>query len=613
MSDMFDDPIFRRGGAEEPVDLDSDSVGSPPDEPPPDEPPPNDGAAPKTEDYAGWLSDANVSELLVNRVLRGKYCWTDGLGWMQWDGRKWSRTATENITEQSRRFANQLVIDVIARGAGPDIVKAYIRRLSAGAVRAAADLAKGQLLIKFEKFDRHPHLLNVANGVVDLRTGVLGKHDPALLLTKCAPTNYVAEAAHSDWTTALQALPADVVEWMQLRFGQAITGHPTPDDVLPVLQGGGENGKTTIMIGITTTLGEYATIVPDRVLLSNPGDHPTELMTLRGARLALLEETPEARHLNVKRLKDVLGTPMMTARLIRHDSVSWEATHSLFVSTNYRPRVEETDHGTWRRLALVKFRITFRKAHENLTGPNDRHGDPTLRDRIKLGHDGRHEAILRWLVDGARRWYQDGCVMAPPPRTVIDDTRAWRYQSDLILHWFDDTLVADKAYCIPGVDQYEAFTEWLDANGHRKWTSQTFADRFGQHDEILAQRITHDRVRLSTTNHKVDRKPINTSHPDTQKMFRQSLPERFRAWLNVRFRTDADNQEKVPDQPKQDFGTVGTDDLVKPPIDTRMGVYPDHPSQPSRSVPAGLETATETGTQLNNGHHRREATGCRAA
>jgi putative DNA primase/helicase len=37
----------------------------------------------KIADSAGWLSDANISELLVNRVLRGKYCWAKGLGWMR--------------------------------------------------------------------------------------------------------------------------------------------------------------------------------------------------------------------------------------------------------------------------------------------------------------------------------------------------------------------------------------------------------------------------------------------------------------------------------------------------------------------------------------------------
>jgi putative DNA primase/helicase len=487
---------------------------------------------------AGWLSDANVSELLVNRVLRGKYCWAKGLGWMTFDAKKWVATTNEAVIEQSRRFANSLVAEVVAGGAADlDKIRAYTRRLSAGAVRAAADLAKGQLLIDAELFDRHPDLLNVANGVIDLRTGELGPHDPKLLLTKCAPTNYRPDATHRDWDKSLAALPDDAADWTQLRLGQAITGHPAPDDILSVFHGAGSNGKTTITTGINRTLGEgeHAVTVPDRVLLANPGDHPTELMTLRGARLALLEETPEARHLNVKRLKDVLGTTTMTARLIRHDSVTWSPTHTLFVSTNYRPRIDETDHGTWRRLALITFPYTYRRAEETLRGERDRRGDPTLRQRIDAGRDCQHEAILKWLVDGARRWYAAGQVMVPPPETVAADTRDWRHETDLILRFFDDNLIADCRYYIPGKDLYEVFIEWLTVNGRQKWTAQTFADRFGQHDEVAGVEINHGRVRLSTTE-------LFSSRPVVRFGTPSGLPERFRAWIGVRLRAADDDR-----------------------------------------------------------------------
>ena len=543
------------------------------------EAPDTDGTQSTKDDAAGWLSDAHVSELLVNRVLRGKYCWAPGLGWMRWDTIKWSRTTTEDVTEQSRLFACTLVANV-ARGGDPDKIRAYTRRMSAGAVRAAADLAKGQLLVGADQFDRHPDLLNVANGVVNLCTGELMAHDPGLLFTKCAPTGYWAGATHPDWTAALEALPPDARDWMQVRFGQAITGHPTSDDVLPVLHGSGSNGKTTITTGIDRALGEHAVTVPERVLLANPSDHPTELMTLRGARLALLEETPQARHLNVKRLKDVLGTTRMSARFIAKDTVFWSPTHSLFVSTNYQPRVEETDHGTWRRLAMVAFPYTYRKPGEKCTGPNDRIGDPTLRERLKAGGDGRHEAVLTWLVDGARRWYAGGWVMPVAPQTIVDSTRAWRHESDLILRWFDDALIADSGYYVPGSDLYNVFAGWLTTNGNQKWTSQTFAERFGQHDEIAGHGICHSRVRLSTTNLAASR-PVWPSGV---------LPERFRAWVGVRFRTDADGDGGTRDQQKHDPGTAGTDVFGNSSNDTRMENYQNYPSRPSQDEAAGAES-----------------------
>ena len=78
-----------------------------------------DGTQGVKGDTAGYLSDAHVSELLVNRVLRGKYCWAPGLGWMRWDDTKWFRTAPEDVTERSRRFAKKLVAEAVAQRRRP--------------------------------------------------------------------------------------------------------------------------------------------------------------------------------------------------------------------------------------------------------------------------------------------------------------------------------------------------------------------------------------------------------------------------------------------------------------------------------------------------------------
>ena len=77
----------------------------------------------------------------------------------------------------------------------------------------------------------------------------------------------------------------------------------------------GENGKTTVLVAVTKTLShDIAVTVSDRILTARPGDHPTELMSLRGARLAFREEFPELGHLNAKRLKTVVGTERIVAR-----------------------------------------------------------------------------------------------------------------------------------------------------------------------------------------------------------------------------------------------------------------------------------------------------------
>ena len=122
---------------------------------------------------------------------------------------------------------------------------------------------------------------------------------------------------------------------------------------------------------------------------------------------------------------------------MRQDSVEFPAKHSFFLSTNPIPIVTDTDHGTWRRLALVRFPYRFRKAHEALETPDDRYGDPGLRDRLRDGQRQR-EAVLAWLVTGAERWYAGG--MSQPPASVTADTAAWRANSDPIEGFWRERL-----------------------------------------------------------------------------------------------------------------------------------------------------------------------------
>lgn len=479
------------------------------------------------------LDDSHMAARIADDALAGQYVWAAGLGWQKYDGRRWERASDASVGETVRLAVIDFHGDEVRAGADVDRLRRISSLFSANRIRAIVSLARGICEVNADHFDQHPDLLNVGNGVVDLATGELRPHDPDLFFTRCTPIQYRPDAHHTEWETALQALPADVAEWMQIRVGQGATGHATSDDVLPVLQGGGANGKSTFLASIQRALGDFAVPVPDRVLLANPGDHPTELMELRGARMAVIEETPEARHLSVKRLKDVLGTDPMSARYIAKDSVSWHPSHSLFLASNYTPRIDETDHGTWRRLALVKFPYTFREPGKPLMGPLDRHGDPNLRDRLKRGTQGQLEAVLAWIVDGALRWYAEGQKIPPAPASVTADTRRWRTDADLILAFFDDTLVLDRDRHAISKDVFGAFNDWLTSRGHKGWSDQTFAARFGQHDEIAQWGVEYRRTYSSEA---------GVSQPSVA--FNTATPARYRAWHGVRFRTPSDDTDE---------------------------------------------------------------------
>lgn len=96
------------------------------------------------------------------------------------------------------------------------------------------------------------------------------------------------------------ALPEPTRAWFQMRVGQGITGHTTPDGVIVILQGGGENGKSAITTnGIVPALGDYAAPVSPKLIASAKDEHSTERADLRGQRFLIAEELTDDRALNV--------------------------------------------------------------------------------------------------------------------------------------------------------------------------------------------------------------------------------------------------------------------------------------------------------------------------
>lgn len=456
--------------------------------------------APADRDAA--FTDAFLTDTVCAEALAGTFLFARGLGWMRYTGVRWTEADESAVVEEVRQWA---------KGHWEDVVEEYKHDQSrevdarikgwravlntAGRMKSLASLARGPLRADLTEFDAHPDLLNTPNGVVDLRTGELMEPDPDYRFTKVTGVPYDPMAADDpDFKAALDCLPPDVQGWYQVRIGQAFTGWMPPDDRMIVQQGGGENGKSTLAVPLSRAAGDYQVLVSERVIMGSPDQHPTELMDFKGARYALMEETPEARTLDVQRLKRIVGTPQIKARRMRQDPVTFDATHALFVNTNFIPSVAETDHATWRRLSLVKFPYTFRRRAEDVTGPMDRLGDPTLRDRCKV-NPGPAMAALVWAVQGAVTWYGAGQVFGDLPQRVVDDTADWRREGDLILNFAQDRLTFEDGARAGTEEMFQAFGQWLMPQGHKPWAQKTFNSRFGGHDQVTGNRVTRGKGR----------------------------------------------------------------------------------------------------------------------
>lgn len=497
----------------------------------------------------GQFTDPVIAQRIAREVCQDRFCHVHGLGWLEYDGRVWSEVPDKRPLEQIRQWFLAQMTNAAAlytEGVRQNVsraeldvlhaaVKGWQRAQGVSRLRAALLLAQGLCSVQPDWLDARPDLLNAANGVVHLPTGELLQHDPGLYLTKIAGADYNPLALHSDWTAALQCLPLDVQSWLQVRYGQGITGHTTPDDRVIIQQGGGANGKSTLLTGVAAALGDYYFLASDKILMgSQAAAHTTDLADLRGRRFVSIEETPEAGRLDVVRLKKLAGTERITARKMHQDNLSFRATHTLFVNTNYPPVVSETDEGTWRRLLLVTFPYTFTR---DPRGDGERFGDPGLRERLATGRGGQREAVLAWLVEGATRWYDEHRSFPDTPEDVLTATARWQDATDHVAAFWGDMLDADPDSYVYSGDLIWLFNNFLAQRGNSRLAESTFLRRFLHHRITVAVGVEKRRMRTQDTALKLSR-PYGALDPFSRLPGTPSGS--ISCWVGVRFRTSTD-------------------------------------------------------------------------
>lgn len=478
------------------------------------------------------FSDARVAETIHEHVLTDRFLWCKALGWLRWTGQRWMLSTQETVLEAMRKHAVDSHGAAEARG-DRLAAQGWRTMLARKRLSAVLNLAKGLVERTAEEFDRHPDLLNTPDGVVDLRTGTVQQHDPRLLLTKITGGSYRPGLTHLDWMQALTALPDDTHDWFQARIGQAITGHPTPDGLILVCQGTGENGKSALLTdGLLPALGDYAAPASPKLLSTK--EHSTERADLRGQRLVIAEELTENRSLDVTAIKQISDVGMIKARYVHKDNMTFKASHTLIATSNYIPTVHETDHGTWRRLALIEFPHTFRKPGVAVAGPHERSGDPLLKTRLRQGSWGGWDAIVTWAVEGARRFFGSG--FPPLPLSVEASTTAWRLSADKILAFWEAELISDPNCGVATMDLLTAFNAWMQSSGQSPWSKEAFHGRFKSHEQTRRHNVELHRPRVATVSLS---RPAGTDTP---------LPNRPSIYTGLRFRDTVPEREAHPNQ-----------------------------------------------------------------
>jgi putative DNA primase/helicase len=366
--------------------------------------------------------------------------------WLTWEGIRWRFDELLSGRHRAR---------LVCRNASLSCNQSKLSKLIASAktISAVERLAQSDpgLVTTVEQWDADPWALNTPAGTIDLGNLELLPHDPNDYITKITGVAPNPECSTPLWDAFLQRITAgdpDLIRYLQRMAGYALTG-VTREHALFFLYGTGSNGKSTFLNALIACLGDYHRAAPiETFTASNTDRHPTELASLRGARLVTSIETEEGRRWAESRIKALTGDDPIAARFMRQDFFEYRPQFKLLIAGNHKPGLRSVDEAIRRRFNLVPFVVTI--------PPQER--DLEFTEKLKPELPG----IMAWMLQGCAAWQAQG--LDPPP-AVTKATADYLAAEDAVAAWIDDRCQRAPNAFEPVSMLFASWSDWATKAG----------------------------------------------------------------------------------------------------------------------------------------------------
>jgi len=402
--------------------------------------------------------------------------------WFIFAGHRWHVDRSGEIRRLWLEVLGQRYIKALTIGDGDmrERTIAAIQKAGAldNAIEAGLRIAASSepVAMSGDEWDPDPWLLGCENGLVDLHTGELRDGRPEDHVSRSTGHAYDSAATAERWPRFLLevfAADSELIEWYRRLVGASLVG--TSKEILPLHHGSGNNGKSVCHLTLSHVVGDYGVEIAIETLISakrEAGAATSDLMRLRGARLAFTSEPDQAARLNGGTLKRLATVDRLSGRELHGRQQEWDPTHTLHVATNHLPAVDDTSEGFWRRIALIPWLVRFAKKGEA--------GD-LRREDPELIHELRSEAagILGWIVEGAVAYAVAG-GLHPFPAAVARETATYRADEDPLREFLVGCLEpSDDDRAVTSTEIHAAYDAWAEAAGLAK-SQRLNTRRFGR-------------------------------------------------------------------------------------------------------------------------------------
>lgn len=384
-----------------------------------------------------------------------KFLYCEAFGWMAWTGTHWRQ-------DDAQADIDRAIMAMLKarRIAGVQFEKEHIVKATAGTAKRVRDtksVFRTLVTTDVSDFDQDPDVLNVANGVLDLRTGALTPHAPTQRFTYCIGTDYDPNADENLWREFLEANVSGgqvVLDYLQMAVGYTFTGH-TSEECLWYVFGPSRSGKGTFTEVLLRLMGSPLSVEVDFATFTSKREGDTQnfdLAPLKPARMVVTSESNRYETLNAGKIKQLTGGNYVRAAYKHRDLFTYRPQFKPWLVSNQPINADVDDDALWYRVKVIEFPVGH-------IGNEDK----TLKPKMKAAENLR--GVLRWAVEGAKRWY-DAPDGLKHPEEIVTATKKQRDEIDYIAGWLEECASqSDPEWWSSNAEAYESYQHWCRQGG----------------------------------------------------------------------------------------------------------------------------------------------------
>jgi len=312
-----------------------------------------------------------------------------------------------------------------------------------------------------EKLDNIPYLLGVRNGVVDLRTGRLRERKEADNLFRILDVDYLPDADSSlleETVRQIMAEDDEMIEFLHKLFGYAITGDVS-EEIFVIFTAGGRNGKGVLMQATEYVMGPFFKNMNKGLIVEHRmANGDAERGQLKGSRIAAFNEIEGGQRLLSSEVQLLSGGDSIPVKELYKNPTCITPRHLCILCTNHMPEVNEVKPSLMQRLLCVPFPVHFKDLREN-EQPSlfVRQCQNNLKQKLKANPEG----ILKWLVNGAVKWYASQNLKMTAPQKVRAFSQKYFEEQDKVTAYIQHHCEVDPEFHVSTSVFLNALNEWL--------------------------------------------------------------------------------------------------------------------------------------------------------